>query len=110
MAHHAPMDSEDMAASKFAATIAEKDVIEAAKEAFVCPPGYRRCLVPTGESRSCMYDYGVKVEEIEPTSEIPTDPSKRRKVIFLVFSLFCYITLLYQMSLLELEVKSDVRK
>lgn len=63
-----------------AAAAAERAEIEAAQKAFVPPPGYKRSIVPMTESRSCMYDYGVRVEEIEPSTEIIPSSPKRRKV------------------------------
>lgn len=69
-----------VAAEQAAILLAERAEIEAAQKAFVPPAGYKRSTVPTTESRSCMYDYGVRVEEIEPSAEMNPIFPKRRKV------------------------------
>lgn len=51
--------------------------IETAQRAFVCPQGFKLSKVPTGDTRSSMYDYGVRVEEIQ--TDI-SDMGKKRKV------------------------------
>lgn len=65
-------------ASQPAAASAPDEAIKGAQNAFVCPPGFQLSNVPTGDTRSSMYDYGVRVEEVQPDG-IPS-VGKRRKV------------------------------
>lgn len=51
--------------------------IETAQMAFVCPPGFKLSKIPSGDTRSSMYDYGVRVEEIQTDV---SDMGKKRKI------------------------------
>lgn len=54
--------------------------IKAAQASFVCPPGFKLSKIPAGESRSSMYDFGVRIEQIVQHTEEVSESGRKRRI------------------------------